>query len=396
MLNIFLLKTLCQLSLYFIFVRLIADIMELRLARGATIIFFMIVLLVSFFLRDRTWPWRVAPLALLGGLVPFASVGDWVFVIVPVLLFSLYVTLKRRYTIDDDAFRSVSGVGLMYMAVMGFLSAVSAGTGAGFLLIAVVCGIALSRDLRHDVSTLEDSVYRVMSFGVIFVVISAAFFLTSGAVRRLVIAALRGILWLYFALVGRLPEDVDMSFLDDMAVPFWGPGAETDDDGYEYTYGYYEFTGRGAILDIISAYGVIFVTATLLIVLLFIFAGIRAARRIFLAHGKQSDGQTLRREHIEGAFLRHKKTPDKLSGYSGAVRRYYRRFIKLITKNGARLLPHHTSQDLEGISSGVLGDYGHDLRSVYIRARYSTDEITKADTVMAKEALRRLKSGKGA
>ena len=133
-----------------------------------------------------------------------------------------------------------------------------------------------------------------------------------------------------------------------------------------------------------------------MIIILIIFAGIKAASKLFLAHGQQSDNHNLIRELIAKPMQRQKRAADKLHGYGGAVRRYYRRFIKLIVQNGAKPMPHHTSQDLEGIAASLLGDNGRDLRNVYIRARYSANEITKEDTIKAKDALRRLKSGKGA
>ena len=393
MLNIFLLKTLCQLSLYFVTVRLMADIMELRLAHAGTVALCTFALWISFCLRNKSWYWRVMPLLLLGGLVPFASTADWLFIIVPMLLYALYIAIKRRYTIDNDTFRSIARIGVGYMAVMSVVSAFSDGSGAGFLLFATVCGIALSRDLRHDASTLEDPVYRKMSLAIFVTIIGGVLFVNSGVMRRITASIIHGIWWLYYAFFslfrGELPL-LDESIYFDIDLPY-GPDGE---DADYITTPHFDVTDSDPTAFV--ALRTIFLIAMSVIgISIFIYVCIKAAK-IFLAYGKQSDGHALQREQIGDSTRKQKSAPQKLTGYSGTVRRYYRRFIKLITKNGAHLSPCHTSQDLTDISVNTLGDGGQDLRNVYIRARYSAGEITKEDTIKAKDALRRLKSSKGA
>ena len=387
MFNIFLLKTLCQLSLFFFFVQLLADMMQLRLNHFGTIVVYFAALWVSFCLRNRHLILRLAPLALIGILVPAATPGDWLFVLVPFTAFSAYIIMTKRYTIDHDGFRDVARLGACFLAIMGLLSAFSAGTGAEYILIALVCGIILSRDLRHDISTINDPTYKAISLGLVLIILGGASLANLGAMRRFVVSVLRGVQWLYLSLINRLPETIDMDFLLNPP-DFAGPGYE------EEIYLGDDFTEDLAPPGWLLAFGATQAFVAMIIICCIIGMGVWIARKLFSAHGDQSDAGDIIRERLPNVVSRGQRGFEKQQGYSGVVRRYYKRFMRLIIKSGANLQPRHTSYDIRSISHDFLGDDGNDLREVYIRARYSTETITQQDTRTARDALRRIKSGK--
>jgi len=386
MINIFLLKTLCQLSLYFVFVQLIADLMLMRLNHVGTIAICVFVMWISFCLRRRFRLWRAVPLLLLALLIPFGTIADLIIIVVPIFLFALSIAFKRAYLIDDDSLRSITRIYVIFAVIMGLITVFSGGIGAGYLLFSVVCAIALSRDVRHELVTLEDPVYRAVSLSIIMSMIVGAFLVASDIGRRVIDGFLYGLLSLYLALVGR----IGIAPMPDVHV-------ETVEEYYEELGGLLDgllvrVEEGSAVIDVLSAISIVHVVTVLGIVAIVIAFGIWVLRKLFVAFGTKNEGMALERENISVALQDKKMPRDKLKGYRGGVRRYYRRFIKLISKKGGKITPSHTSKDMIGFSTKLLGDGGDDLRNVYIRARYSEDNITKSDADTARDALKRLKS----
>jgi len=388
MFHIFLLKTLCQLSLYFVFVRLLPDMMGLRTGNVLTFALYTFIFCLSFLLRSKGLVLRLAPILLAGILIPFVTLGDVIFVLVPITAFTIYIAASKRYTLNNDAFRGIVGFGVSLMVVLGIILAFSGGHGAEFLLIALICGIMLSRDLRHDVNTIKEPLYKLMSGGVIVVIVAAALFSGSGIVRRFVFFLVRLVGRGYLALLGMLPGEISEDTVNRLRAPFLGAEVEEDYELSDWQLDN-DMSMRIGTFDFIA---ILQWTIAVLVVIGVICVGIWTTRKIFKAYGKMDEGDTLVRESIGETISKTNIPSEKLSGYSGVVRRYYKRFIKLIKKNEGRLFPYYTSQDLEGISADVLKDNGHDLRSVYIRARYSNETITKDDIRSAKDAYKRLKS----
>jgi hypothetical protein len=93
-----------------------------------------------------------------------------------------------------------------------------------------------------------------------------------------------------------------------------------------------------------------------------------------------------------------RKKRDKISlrerfGPRFTVRRCYRKFLTHYTKGGFRVKPDDTSAAIADTIKAVQINAGtglDELRSVYIRARYGSAEITRQDANRAKNALRKI------
>ena len=76
-----------------------------------------------------------------------------------------------------------------------------------------------------------------------------------------------------------------------------------------------------------------------------------------------------------------------------AVRHYYRRFLQNLLSRGHTLRPGDTSESiLRAAREFYDPSLVFELREIYVKARYSPDPITKADSRRAKEISRNLKS----
>jgi len=387
MVTIFLLKTICQLSIYFVFLRFIMGMLHLQLAHFGTMALYVFVLFISFCLRERTPMMRMMPLLLVGVLIPFASAGDWFFVLIPVTGFAVYISFNRKYSLNEDAFRSVTGIAMWLFIVLGVISAFSDGQGAEFLLVALIAGLFLSRDLRHDVSTIDEPTYKRLSLWVLLVVAIIAFLGGSGLIQRAIFAVGRGLRWLWISLFDRLFDEPPLDLGEWFDFHYNGEG-----DGFEDEFLGYAPNGHTNYPGWIAAISVFQVVLVLSFVAAIILMGIWISRKLFAAYGEQSDGDEITRELVDESVNTTRRVSERLTGYSGAVRRHYRRFLKLVNKKGGNLAPGNTSKDLEGIAYKTLGDDAGDLRHVYIRARYSSETITKQDTHLARDAVKRLKN----
>jgi len=388
--SIFLLKTVAQLSLILVIPGIFRYTFNINLAHFGTVALCVVALWISFLLRKNLAS-RLLPLLLLGILIPFAGVADLLFVIVPVTIFAIYIAIFDLYTIDNDAFRNVTTIAVIYIFITGYISMIMLGARLEFTAAALVCGILLSRNLRHDVATLEEPGYMVLNLSIIGLLLGTVVLVGTGILRRLIQMVLNGIAWLYFSLMG-WPEAFDFGLIEMLECQYgWNEyEATTMEMEIGYREALAEATPPWLMLTGVAQAG--FLLIMLLIVVLF---GIWVARKLFMAHGKTKGSQNLQRENITITKDPKKRAiPDKPSSNSTVIRRYYQRFIKLINKQGARIQPRHTSQDMTSISQDFLGDRGNDLREVYIRARYSFDEITREDTYQARDAYRRLKDTK--
>jgi len=361
----------------------------MRLNNIWTIAIFTFVLWVSYCLRTQSRPLRAAPLILLVAMIPFGYVADFIVILVPISIFALSIVFRRAYLIDNGSLRDITRIYVIFVITMAALIiSITGGLGVGYLLFSVVCAIALSRDVRHDISTLEDPVYRAFSFTTILSMVGVAFLVASDIGRRVIDGFIGLLVRGYLAIVGLIGRGPmpNMDWLWPLE------NEEAYDEAESLLEGAIEaYEQTSTVFDVFAAFSTITIVIAIGVVAILIAVCIWISRKIFMAFGKENEGVVLEREMISAIEPNKKRPGDRLKGYSGAVRRYYKRFVKLIAKRGGKLQPHHTSYDMAGFSDHILGDDGNDLRNVYIRARYSQDEISKQDIITARDALKRLK-----
>ena len=388
MLNIFLFKSICHISMYFVFLGLVSDMAYLQSAHFGTAAVLLIILLISFFFREKPLPWRLAPLPLIAVMTPFANFSDVIYIFLPFLVYAVYIAASESYTIHEGSFKNVAFIGILYLIVTGYLSARSSSAGAEFILVALVSGVLLARDVRHDIETVEEPAYMAVNLGIIGAAVGFALFVGTGFMRRMLTALLQAAGQLYLNLMGPSSDYPPILFFEYIFILMGGQGS-----GGAVRPALFENLPihRFSPPAWLTVYVVISFSLFAIVAAALIFLGLRALKRLFAASGKQNEGQVYMREKLVVHTLAKKPPSVKLSGYSGAVRRYYQRFIKLLEKSGVRLFPNYTSQDMEGFALKKLGDDGQDLRDIYLRARYSDDTITRKDSHQARDAYRRMK-----
>lgn len=366
----------------------ISDIFDLRLVHFGTLAFVAFVLWLSFLIRNKWLGIRLIPLLLLGILVPIASIEDIVFVFVPIMIFTMYIIISDSYTVNQDEYTNMRGVAVTYIALTGFVSLLIQGTGAGYLGAALVCGIMLARDLRHDIATLKQPGYVTLNLSILGILLGAAFFAGTGMMRQLMTLIFNGIRWLYFTILGRV-EEIDIEWFE---LPDYEVYMEAGVGEVEAVIDPYAEVVEVTLPGWLAAIGITVSSALVTVLIIVVALGIWVARKIFIAFGKQGGDQDLHREYI-GYTTKKKEKSDKLSGNNGLIRRYYKRFMKYISRNTVNIKPSHTTHDLQTITQNILGENTQDLREVYIRARYSNKEITQDDALQARDAYRRFRNG---
>ena len=346
----------------------------------------------------KRWLQHLAALLAAGSLFFAHAPADWV-VYVPIAVYLQVIVFKRLVYVDYDSTQSRFFLCLKILPAPLVLTLV-AGNKAGFLevmlpyfLFFLVLNVMLLRMLRHNEQVLSDGKFRAMNLMQIGLLCGAGWLLTTGyvvtafqfLVRQLVRFVLRplcnlilyaigGVGWVLNKIFGGIDfhlEDVDLSALDNL-----GQGM---DEGDQAVMEFYEEASKNSETTRVLTYAAIGLAVIVTIVLIIVLFKIlmRAARRP--EDNKFAD---------ERSSLDEKEDAGKRLGFSprDRVRNYYRKFLKQALKAGLdpdenadsreivqQMRPRFQPQALDG------------LREVYIRARYSSQEITSADVKQAKE-----------
>ena len=356
----------------------------MQLDNPIVLILFVFILFISFCIRKKTI--RFLPFILFFAFIPFATAFDIAFILIPILALFINIAHKDKYTINSESLYDVRRIGMAVFAVMLFLTVFTNGQGVGYVLFAVISAISLSREVRHNNNTLNNPMYRLISFLTFTVSSGISFFIVSDFFRSILRNILDRIAYIYFSLVGRLEityegEETAEEIIQQELGDGVGSGLYSLIEGEEMV--------ASTATNVIAVISAIWVVLAVIIIFIVLITGVWIARKIFFAYGQVDNDKEIEREFIEVVSTR-KKIKDIKRGYSNTIRKYYKRWILFLIKKGLQFDIASTSKDLAEYSFKALKISANDLRKIYIKARYSELDITKQDAQDAKKIYKSL------
>ena len=353
---------------------------------------------------------RYAALAVCPCALAFASTAaDWA-VTIPMIGYLAFSVHRGRFSAGYDQIQEHFYLCLKIIPVVAVLTVI-AGNKDGFLEVMLpyffmflILTIMLLRMLRHGQEVLQDRKFRILNAIEIALVCGFGYLLTSGYiisafkfvgtacmnyVLRPVFTGLLyvfgGVVWLFRKLFGGVSinlEDVDFSELEEGL----GQGVEA---GEKEIMEFYAEESAKADYRVLT-YIAIAVGAIVLAALVFVLF------RILMKAGRRADTNSFGdiREAIDddnGSDQKLTRSP------RDRVRGCYRRFLKMCVRSGLDPDLNLNSLEVNQSMQKILDPSAMDgLREVYIRARYSSEEITEEDVKTAKQMLDRTKKSEKA
>ena len=400
------LKVLCDVTYYF------AVASTIGVAAGQTGLVPMTPLILTLcafgyhFLSTKTEKWYKY-LPVLGVPLIFLFTGSRadVVVSVPAALYTCWYVWKRPYTPGHST--AISNF-LMCLKILPFpvVLAFLAGDKAGirdvvipYFFMFLVLSVMLLRMLRHDAATMAQTRFKVLNLSGIAAVCAAGWLLSSGwmlwffrlvgtgvaqyilkPVFMLLLYFASGIMWVVMAIFSGFEFDTDaldlselaqnMDFGKDIRQLVEQDGGEVLTEGVWWDY----FVIALAVVAMIAAAFIIF--------------------RLLSRSGRREETNTFadEREIVE-------KKPEEqpeLRGNREKVRSYYRKFLKLCGQKGFEVTEYQDSKEIEMGTIYLFGNPAQsELRDVYVRARYSSAEVSDFDVEVAKDCYKRLKKSGG-
>ena len=414
MLPVFVYKIICVLSLYFAFasyaVKIFFGAGTNPYAAFAVCVF---VSALCFPLRDG-WK-RLIPLPLLCFIIPFVysngqSAAKIIFVALPCAYVIATVAVKR-FSADYNAFYSFFVKGAAALGVLFFVAAVNSGNvPAGenfiFILAFLTFGVVLMRTLRQSEEIRKRPAFQLANLSAALAVLAAGLLFNSGAISAAIKFIGRLISFLFSLLPAREHIEYEPPLPDEFAV-------EGEAEAFE-SFEPASFKPP-EMLDFIF-----FKLAPVL--LLMIFIGLLAAaltvffrrRRLLPVYSDAEYAELILERKNERKPFKERFT------HRGAVRRCYRKFSAKyarrasettleIDRNAKEILfiSCNNAEKYESPRENKIAEVLHCgtcpaaargecetpgcaefLREVYLRARYSSKEITKRDAAEARKCLR--------
>lgn len=365
----------------------------------------LIVALAAYFSRvlsvklpKKAWL-RYAPLALCGLCFLFTAQAADVVVTVPMVLYVAFVAFKKRYEVDYDTTLSRFYLCLKVI-VVPLLIVVIANNWAGFVGVMLpyfffylVLTVMLLRMLRHNEKVLSDRRFRLMNVMEMLLLCGAGYLLSSGymlmafrfliglVVRFILRPVLTGVVYVFggfawvlskiFSGIDFHAKDVDLSALDDL-----GQAVQQGDQNMQEYAQNQDTTATRIMTYILIGIGALIVV---LVVILLFRALMKAGRRN--DDNKFEDVRESLDDSDEGGARRLTRAP------RDRVRHYYRKFLKLCDVRGIGAGEHLNSREInEKVWHIFQTPSLSALRELYIKARYSSAEITANDVKEAKGA----------
>jgi hypothetical protein len=354
-------------------------------------------------LKNKKKLLRLSPLAVLLSCAFWVHAPADALLVVPPCIYCAFLCVRAGFSPDYSACQSyyrASSAALLVFVPFAFLIGGTERTNQfvlPYLISFLSCGVLLLRLLRREEK--ENGEWRLMLINVVSVVLclAAAFFLSSEPFlqavgtffsvlyKNVVTPVIIGVAYLFAAL----------AWLVWRAVSLVGGkiGSNTSDTQMEigdfnFELFNYTQTGDGKFFGkLILAFAII--AFALLSAMLFkrLIAGYRVTQQ------KRASMPEIREKIPAGGTRPSGRLPLAPRSPRELVRRYYRKFLQSAVAGGLNLSPSDTSDSIAH-SAGSLFDplLLHELRDLYIVARYSPAVITRDDAQRAKLLYGKLKS----
>jgi len=375
-------KTLAQTGLYFYLVWVIAQVQPNNIPPFFMMLLVTAALVLSYLLRNKGIL-RYLPLLLIPMTLLFASLVDVFTMVIPMTAFVFFTARKQNYLMTEDKMRTAQPYWSGALLVCVILASMSRADGFSFILIAIIAGVFLSRNLRHDYDTMIDPVYKRYNTVIVFSVLLIA-------LPFLAVATGLGD-WLRHVMnEGFYNFLMNISTYMDLDFPAWwvlelefGGSAETSIavvfDALDS-----EDLNLGLLASALFYYLFYLLPLTIVIIIYIIIT----LRKVFGASGSEFQNTMVvyAREHVN---IQRKALHDDAehgTHHQNGIRKTYRKFLRLLKKRKTKILPNHTSAHIGALSQETVGQSGDALRSLYLKARYAQDETTTDDVHQAKHA----------
>lgn len=391
-------KTLCDLSLYFIYAQLVCAGFGVSFDVRAPLALLAAAGGLCCALRERGWL-RFAPLA----AVPLClfwlpGLAGALTLVAPAAY--LGVTAGRRlfqigHSECCDGFRrgALLLLPLLALPILG-AGELTARVALPLAVLYLACGVLLLRMLRHEPAVLSQPRFVLLNSAVLALVLGAAALLSSPAA----LSALKsGMGWVYqhivvppLMLLGYLAAGL-MWVLMRLLSQFDRSGSEMPPQDGEMDL---QDTPLFDDIELVQTPDFLKALATTLFIALCIFIAWRVLRKMLGRRaGPRTGPAVIETRGAAGQSLRPEHTPRfRPRDPRAAVRWHYGRFLLLCRRLGIALTHDATSETLAGWSKQVLPARPVDrLRELYLTARYSEQEITRQMADEAHEAVREMK-----
>ena len=367
----------------------------------------LIVAAAAYFvpLVRKKWPdrpyLRFTPLALCALCFAFTRTAADAVVTVPMIGYLFFVIYRNMTDVDYDGTLSRFFFCLKILPAPMFLALITSNKNGiiqvmlPYFFFFLVLSFMMLRMLRHSERMLSDRRFRLMNVAEIAMLCGAGYLMSSGLIIRIfkfigsmlikfvfrpVFTGLTyvfgGFVWILNKLFGWIdlfPDNVDISQLEGTGVGMT--------EGEAAIWEYYEEAAAESPATRIITYAAIAIGALILIIVVVLLfrALMRAGRK---NHDNQfADVRESLDEKRDGGRARLGLS------YRDRVRQQYRKFLKKCYALGVDPEENLDSRDINdqvGVRFNRLALKR--LRGVYIRARYSSQEITKDDLKAAREA----------
>ncbi len=342
---------------------------------------------------------RFIPLLLCAGCFIFTQYTADVVVTVPMILYVAFVAVKRQYEVGYDEMLTRFYFCLK-LIILPLLIMVIANNWAGFIEVMLpyfffflVLTVMLLRMLRHNEKILTDRRFRLMNIAEMLLLCGAGYLLSSGymqtafrfllglVIRFILRPVLMGVVYIFagfawvlnkiFSGIDFNMENVDLSGLNDLGQSM----QQSDQTAQQYAQNQDNPAARVMTYVLIGVGALIII---LVVILLF---------RALMRAGRQEEDnrfadvrESLDDSDRDGARRLTRAPRDR-------VRYYYRKFLKLCDARGIGAGAHLNSREINDQARHVYSPASlATLRALYIRARYSSGEITHGDVKSAKDA----------
>lgn len=365
------------------------------------IMFFMAAAAAGCFLaRNKNGIFRLAPLAIALPSFLFAEATSDYIVVALNFVYLLYITLKQIWLNDEGDFKDAFQKEFTVSLFPCFFSLIAYDFEMVSILVPNVfimglCGVALMRTLRHSREVMDSRDFKVSNLLSIAVVcLIAAFFSSSlflGTIKSafsfvyngVVFKLLVGFIYAFTSFLSLFSKLFAMIF--NKEVKFYENGDDGDIGGIDELE--YDEVLRAEIPPV-----VIWITLAIVIAIaaFLIIKGFKSMG----GRNRRFDNTTpfeMSRETIE-IVREPKRNIFKKRTERESVRHQYRKFLQECLQRGFMITPDFdTRQIADGAREHFPGAPLEAFRNLYIKARYTDEEISKSEADEAKDLYSEIK-----
>lgn len=393
-------KILADMSLYFAFASFFGSLFGLKTIMLIPALILTVSAFLCWLLRNEKTCIRLLPLALIALCLFFASNLVQYAVLFIGAAYTIYISVKQLFACQKGEAIGLLRFGLLLGVILVIIAAAFIKTNAAvngtliFLLIFTIASILQIRMLRFEIFVLSSKRLKFLNIALIAiicllcVIFSSSFFIDSIVAAFQVLAKyvispffvkLAELLGLLVRAIASLMSGIDVK---ENSMDNFGKDLSAEDLDLTATNNEQWGSAKYIVIAI-----------TVFIIAIIVLAAVLIFRKMILGRYKDIEEKNVNSTRFE--TKRVHKHRGNVSGERLQIRDTYRRFLLLCRKHNIEFEPSHTSLDIAKASSQDFGAQSHELRKLYINARYNEQgAIDSAQVKHAKTLYNEMKSGK--